>query len=208
MGPYSQANPNNPVGSNSNSHVGNNVKATMCLCGMILDTTAIEDSNEPPILWVHGSSDTYIPISLSFNVVLRALHIGLPIQTKVYQNATHCPWYYGNPNWETYLDSTINEITTFLYPKVATTLSVKKLQNNKINIYPNPCIDHLYIDLNKKYPQINISIVSPTGQVHQTWSFQNTKETYLDLKGLANGFYVVRIEYENNVLAKKITINK
>lgn len=206
--PYPLANPNNPVGSNSNSHVGNTVQATMCLCGMLLDTTAIEDSNDPPILWTHGSNDSYIPISLSFNVVKRALNVGLPIQTKVYKNATHCPWYYGNPNWETYLDSTINEITSFLYPKVATTVNMNAAQDSKINLYPNPCIDYLNVDVNKHYPKINISIVSSAGKVYRTWRFHHTKEMRLDLKGLANGLYVVRIEFENNVLAKKIMINR
>lgn len=208
MSPYPLANPNNPVGNNSNSHVGNGVHASMCLCGMLIDTTAIEDSNDPPILWTHGSSDAYIPISLSFNIALRALNIGLPVQTKVYQNATHCPWYYGNPDWETYLDSTINEITAFLYPKSATALSLDKNQDSKINIYPNPCIGFLNIDMNKQYPKTNISIVSSAGQVYRTWSFQNSKEIYLDLEGLVNGLYIVRIEFEKHVILKKIVINK
>lgn len=208
MSPYPMANPNNPVGSNRNSNVGNGVNGTLCLCGMLLDTTAIENSNAPPILWTHGSADTFIPISLAFNIVLRGINIGLPIQTHVYENATHCPWYYGNPNWEAYLDSTINDITTFLYPKTETTLSLYEIQDSIISIYPNPCIDYLNIDLNKHYSRVNISIISSIGRVYRTWSYQNSKEIFLDLKDFVNGFYMVRVEVNNNViLTKKILIN-
>lgn len=209
MSPYPMANPNNPVGNNSNSHVGNEVQGALCLCGMLLDTAAIESPNDPPILWTHGSADTYIPISLAFHVVLRATNIGLPVQTKVYEGATHCPWYYGNPDWETYLDLTINDITTFLYPKVATTLSLNKIQNHEISIYPNPCIDYLNIDLHRQYTKINISMISYAGQVYRTWSFRNKKEIDLDLEDFANGFYLIRIESDDNtVFTKKIMINK
>lgn len=50
MSPYPMANPNNPIGSTSDASYGNAVNATMCLCGMIVDTTAIERLNNPPIL--------------------------------------------------------------------------------------------------------------------------------------------------------------
>lgn len=209
MGPYPMANPNNSVGSNTNSHVGNGVNATMCLCGMLLNTMAIESSNDPPILWTHGSADSFIPISLSFNIVLRALQINLPIQTKVYEGAAHCPWYYGNPGWETYLDSTINDITTFLYPKVKTTSNVNGITDNKINIYPNPSTNHLNIDLNQQYSIVNISILSSIGQICQTWSFQNTKKIYLDVKSLESGIYIVKVDLDNNfAFLKKIMIYK
>lgn len=208
MSPYPMANPDNPIGSSSNSHVGNQVNAIMCLCGMFIDTTAIESSNEPPLLWTHGSADTYIPISLAFNIVLRASNIGLPVETNVYEGATHCPWYYGNPDWEAYLDSTVNDITTFLYPKVETALSLFELQDSEISISPNPCDDYLNISLNKQYPQVNISLASLTAQVYQTWRFENTNEAYLDVKGLASGLYIVRVEFDKSIHFQKILINK
>ncbi|NLX72314.1 MAG: alpha/beta hydrolase fold domain-containing protein [Bacteroidales bacterium] len=208
MIPYPMANPNNPIGSSSNSHVGNQVHAIMCLCGMFIDPTAIESSNEAPILWTHGSADTYIPISLAFNIVLRASNIGLPVQTHVYEGATHCPWYYGNPDWEAYLDSTVNDITTFLYPKVETALSLFELQDSEISMSPNPCKDYLNISLNKHYPQVNISLASLTAQVYQNWRFENANEACLDLKGLASGLYIVRVEYDKSIHFQKILINK
>ena len=134
---YPMAIPNNVVGSTANNTVDNTVAGALCLCGLLLDTNAIETPSDPDVLWTHGSADSFIPIALSFNVVLRALHIGLPIQTKVYNGADHCPWYYGSPNWDMYLDSTLTDISTFLYPRV-TTNGVEETQIKSLKIYPNP----------------------------------------------------------------------
>lgn len=120
MNTYPLANPNNPIGSSSNLNVSSQVKGTLCLCGLILDTLAIELPTDPSILWTHGTNDNFIPISLALNIVLRANNIGLPFEAKAYQGATHCPWYFGNPNWSNYLDSTIMDITNFLFPQVVT----------------------------------------------------------------------------------------
>jgi acetyl esterase/lipase len=206
MSIYPMANPNNPIGSNSNSEFGNEVNGTLCLCGMLLDTTAIESSNDPPILWTHGSADTYIPISLAFNIVSRALNIGLPIQTKIYEGATHCPWYYGNPNWETYLDSTLNDITNFLYPKVNTPVGIQDYAMS-FNTYPNPSTGLINIDLEKHYSKIHISIISFTGHIYHAWDFQNAKTISLNLKKLGKGFFILKVQLNNNLtLAKKIII--
>ena len=208
MGPYPLAIPYNPVGSTSYSTVGNGVNGVLCLCGMLLDTSAIEDANDPPVLWIHGSDDAYIPVSLAFNVVWRAQQINLSIQTKVYEGATHCPWYFGNPNWESYLDSTINEITAFLYPKVATPLRMSGFQNDRIDIFLNPWVPQLNIDLNKTYSKINISLTSLAGNVYRTWSFHNSKDIALDLNGLAEGLGIVTIEFDNHVVTRKVLVRK
>lgn len=208
---YPKASPDNPVGNTSNSDYGNNVKAIMCLSGMIIDTTAIENSNEPPLLWLHGSADTFIPVFLANFIVSRAENIGLPIQTKLFYGATHCPWYYGNPNWEIYLDSAINEITSFLYPKVQSTIGLNEIQANEIEFeaYPNPCNSSITINLDKQYGNIKISLMTISGEVCQYISLQNTANYTLNLLSLNNGIYLLKIELDNNILlTKKITIIK
>lgn len=199
MAAYPMASPNDPVGSDSNSEYGNEVSGTLCLCGLLLDTTAIEAPNEPPILWVHGSADPLIPMFLAEWIVQRAENIGLPIQTKVYEGATHCPWYYGNPQWDSYMDSVVTEITTFLYPKVAPVLAVNDLERElSIKAYPNPAKDDVQIVFDKIYSNIRISIISASGQVYRSWNFGNKEAVVLNLKHFNNGFYLLKVELDNH----------
>lgn len=206
MSIYPMANPNNPVGSASNPNVGNEVNATMCLCGLLLDTMAIEKPSDPPLLWTHGSADPLIPMPLAFMIVTRAQNIGLPIQTKIYEGATHCPWYYGNPQWETYLDSTITDITTFLYPKVSPVLNVTDEKDLSFKIYPNPGTEDIFIELDKQYAKIKITILSPTGQIKKDWTFRNKSSLHLNLRDFTKGVYIMKTEIDKVVLTKKIVI--
>ncbi len=212
MNVYPMANPNNPIGSTSNSAFGNSVKAALCLCGMILDTLAIENASNPPILWTHGSADTFIPVALAFNVVLRAAHIGLPIQTKLYQGATHCPWYYGNPNWQTYLDSTINDVTSFLYPKVNTSVvGLNQFQNekNRVTVFPNPTTEDLTIDFEKTYSHVSIVLIAMDGTIKKYWDLKNKQQETINLQEFSSGLYILKIEAEDKIIiTKKISILK
>ena len=205
MNTYPMAVPNNVIGSIANSNIGNGVNATLCLCGWILDTNAIETPNDSPILWIHGSYDTFIPINLSFDIVLRASNIGLPIQTKVFNGGIHCPWYYGNPNWETYLDSTISEITTFLYPLASFVSSTENVSTINIDLYPNPSNGSFNINLTNSAKTVELSIYSSLGVIIK-------KQTYLsiakiDFKILNKGLYFIRLRIDGEYIVKKVIVN-
>lgn len=210
MTTYPMASPNNPIGSTTNSTISNNVAGTLCLCGLILDTLAIELPSDPPILWTHGTADAFIPISLSFNIVLRAANIGLPIQTKSYEGGVHCPWYYGNPNWETYIDSTITDITNFLYPKVVDPSAGNVIIKSKGNIvvYPNPFASQLNIHLNSSSSKSIIKVMSSLGHLLRSETFEVKHNTIeLNLNDLENGIYFILIENDNIKTIKKIIKN-
>lgn len=201
MNSYPMANPNNPIGSTSNLDMSNSVKGTLCLCGMILDTLAMESPTDPTILWTHGTNDNFIPISLAFNVVLRASHIGLPIEARSYQGATHCPWYYGNPNWSTYLDSTITDITNFLYPKISYTVAINEsISTEEINIYPNP-FQHTVTITGISFNVKDIKIYNMLGQ-DQT-ALVNVNDNTLHLTSLQKGMYILRIKTLAKIIYKQ-----
>ncbi len=209
MTTYPMANPNNPVGSTANSAFGNDVNATMCLCGAILDTSAIENENNSPLLWTHGSADNLIPLSLAYNIVIRATNIGLPIQTKLYQGGLHCPWNAGNPNWQTYLDSTINDITTFLYPKVLSGFKNLNVAYEDINVYPNPVNNFININFAEQHSKIYVSLVEISGKLCKKWNLQNVKKSVIDVSNFESGFYFLKICLENNQnITKKIFIDR
>lgn len=201
MNTYPMANPNNPIGSTSNLNMSNSVKGTLCLCGMILDTLAMELPTDPSILWTHGTNDNIIPISLAFNVVLRATHIGLPIEAKSYQGATHCPWYYGNPNWSTYLDSTITDITNFMYPKISHIVGINESMTIKeIKIYPNP-FQHTVTVTGISFNLNDIKIYNMLGQ--DNTPLIKVNDNTLNLTSLPKGMYMLKIKNIANILFKQ-----
>lgn len=206
MSSYPLANPNNPSGPAINSGFGNEVAGTMCLCGLMLDTLAIESPLDPPILWVHGTKDSFVPFSFAYNIVRRATNIGLPIQTKIYQDQDHCPWYFGSPNWASYLDSTINEITSFLYPKVSIISNSEKLsQNSEISIYPNPFDSRINIDLNGLQGTTRIKLISSLGQcVFECTNNSSKNWIGIEAKHLLEGVYFLYLENNNTKAIKKI----
>ena len=204
---YPMANPNDPIGSSVNSSFDNDVAGTLCLCGLMLDTSAIELPTDPPILWTHGTNDTYVPISLAFNIVLRATNIGLPIVAKAYQGGIHCPWYYGNPNWEIYLDSTITDITNFLYPLVTNpTSSVDEISGvDDISVYPNPFESLLNIDLKSPHSKTTIKIISNLGTVLHRESYSPSESNIvLDLADLEPGIYFLLLENDSMSTLKRV----
>ncbi|RYY33794.1 MAG: hypothetical protein EOP46_15395, partial [Sphingobacteriaceae bacterium] len=111
---YKKASPQTLEGDSGNPGYGTRPKAVMCLCG-VGDTTAMERPSDPPMLWIHGSKDPLLPIQWGQQVVTRAKNIGLLHKAIVFKGATHCPWYYGLPNWRNYMDSTVTYISKFLY---------------------------------------------------------------------------------------------
>lgn len=206
MNSYPMAIPNDPIGSTVNSNVGNKVAGTLCLCGLLLDTLAIETPSDPPILWVHGTNDNFVPFSLAYIIVSRALNVGLPIQTKVYQEGVHCPWYFGNPNWATYLDSTVNEITSFLYPKVSTITAIdSENQSNILSIYPNPFQSILTIDFNGDYSETIVRISTISGQIIFEKPFNEIENNIqIDLTSLDTGAYFISIKNDSFHSVQKV----
>ena len=210
MESYPMANPSNPTGGSTFPGVGNGVAATMCLCGLLIDTSSMELPADPPILWIHGTDDDFVPISFAFNIVLRAINIGLPIQVKVYEGGVHCPWYYGNPNWDIYLDSTVNEITNFLYPKVAnSSVSLADIKyTDDVSLYPNPFKSQLHIDLKVANVKTNIVLISLSGAIVYQKTFTSAENGIdLNLESLEPGIYILLIENKSFKAQKKVVKN-
>lgn len=108
------------------------VNGVMCLCGAMTDTRAIDRTDNPPLLWVHGSSDPLIPVSWAYPILDRAEAIGLPHEKVLYEGATHCPWYFGLPDWQTYMDRVVKQMARFMYAVVTN----QKLSNISVTRAP------------------------------------------------------------------------
>lgn len=193
MTPYPMANPNNPHGKNVNNQVSNEVAAVLCLCGILLDTNAME-ANDVPLLWVHSNKDDFVPIQISFPIVQRAANLNLNIKTKVYDSVAHCPWYTGLPNWELYLDSVETEITDFLFP-FATINSVitTALEVSQFKIYPNPSPDQVEINTNYHLKNVPYEILQANGIKVEEGKIADIQRFKLDLSSLSSGMYFLQL---------------
>ncbi len=207
MSTYPMANPNDPVGSSANSNISNKVLAGLCLCGMILDTTALEAATDPGLLWIHGTNDDYIPISLSFPIVLRADNLGLPMTAKAYDGAGHCPWYLGNPDWELYQDSVITDITDFLYPFVTNNMVDEKpyMTGEKVQVSPNPFSTVLKLNFDEALNNLSVKIISGQGIIYYEQKYcPDIKSLSIDTKHFNPGIYLLIVENKNEKIIKKI----
>src|SRR3546814_2654500 len=54
---YPKTSPYNLEGNSGTPGYSSKVKSVLCLCGTIPDTTAMDSPDDPPLLWVHGSSE-------------------------------------------------------------------------------------------------------------------------------------------------------
>ncbi len=203
---YPMAVPNDPIGSDVNLDIGNGVQGVMCLCGWLLDTLAMEGPLDPPLLWTHGIEDNLIPVELAFAIVLRATNIGLPITARAYQGATHCPWFYGLPSWEAYLDSTVVDITNFLYPIVTSLVSETKSLDaeNQIELTPNPFTSEISITSLRLDSFDRATLMDGMGRLVVQKEIEAGLQLNFNLPDIHPGLYYLVLEGENGRAVEKL----
>jgi hypothetical protein len=88
------------------------------------------------------------------------------------------------------------------YPLSYTLLSVNEIPvDDEISFFPNPFAESFVIQLNNQdYSMITIEILSMNGQL--LTSFQATNQQIeINLSAFENGVYLVRLTFENQVIA-------
>ena len=74
-----------------------------------------------------------------------------------------------------------------------------------VSLYPNPVSDVLKIKTTSSNI-LSIKLYSINGKLFRTYSFEN-RQVELDLSAFANGFYLLQIQTDNELLFKKIIKN-
>jgi PKD repeat protein len=87
--------------------------------------------------------------------------------------------------------------------------SAKDLQTSGVAVYPNPAVSNFNVALSETFGQnINISVMSMSGQLIKTVSTTNTGLISVDASNLSSGVYMVQISNGNQVVTRKINIQK
>ncbi len=79
------------------------------------------------------------------------------------------------------------------------------IQDNNVEVYPNPAGDRFTVSYRTNARQINeVSIMDYTGRSVRTYSHLNTREIELQREDLSPGIYLLRIQVGENFVAKRI----
>lgn len=141
-------------GASGNEGVSSGVKACLSFCGgtatslgdeMFLPSH-IQNSDDPSLVMVNGTDDTFIPIANALEVAIQAQNIGLPNLFYTLPGADHCPWFFPLENSWLYLDTLIDYSVPFMYASVTEfDNSVKEISSSHIELFPNPASGYLRI---------------------------------------------------------------
>ena len=87
--------------------------------------------------------------------------------------------------------------------------AAKDLQTSGVAVYPNPAVSNFNVALTETFGQnINIQVLSMSGQLIKTVSTTNTGLINVDASSLSSGVYMVQISNGNQVVTRKINIQK
>ncbi|GAB4295057.1 MAG: hypothetical protein Kow0068_19820 [Marinilabiliales bacterium] len=75
-----------------------------------------------------------------------------------------------------------------------------------VTIYPNPVNDLLNIDFSNENSDVNISLLSVSGQKVMDKQFSGTKHCEIDMSDLSDGLYILSITKDNKTIRKKIVV--
>ena len=78
--------------------------------------------------------------------------------------------------------------------------------DKEITIMPNPTDDHLYIRFSKRFGEMNISLITETGQTVNEWYLKQVLSADLDLEALSPGLYLLAFRSGNQSCTKKIVV--
>jgi acetyl esterase/lipase len=190
-------------GNSGNPGYSSKTKAALCFCGgtnfvtglPLFDTNAINVSTDPPVLFVHGTSDPLIPVTYALNLAIRTTHLGIPNLFYTFNGATHCPWIIGLPNAQQYLDSLVNFTAPFLYAIVSTYTGLEKLGNNyfSFKIFPNPAQQYVTINTSWRiWKEERVTLYNAFGE-RVLSDYISKERTSINISNLPNGLYFLRV---------------
>jgi para-nitrobenzyl esterase len=179
------------------------VKGIVNLCGALGDELWM-NSTDVPLCSMHGTNDGTVPyatatLSLlqlfpimtvygSYSIHLHADDIGLENAFYSFANADHVPYAAST----SYMDTTVNFVSDFLYEQLECYNSTNNLDYSKITYYPNPANNSLVVSgLSNNVS--NVEVIDLTGRNILSISNGITNQLIINTDLFANGIYFLRI---------------
>ncbi len=88
------------------------------------------------------------------------------------------------------------------------TVGLKEMENNQLEIYPNPATNSLTIAFGKTIKKAVVTITDITGKIIYTTTASETEKMEVSTSGFADGIYIVKIQTGDGVETKKLNCGK
>jgi hypothetical protein len=81
---------------------------------------------------------------------------------------------------------------------------IDDLQKDEIKVYPNPCTEYFWINMDQYSEEVQVSIIDITGHILFQEQLQRANRKQISVQHLPTGMYFVRIQTSKNTVVKKI----
>lgn len=110
----------------------------------------------------------------------------------------------------TFENVTVNGVAPLMQLELPYDIAVNPYELTPIEVFPNPAIDELNVKLPEFVGQsVSINILNVNGQVVKQIALEEVYESTsrIDLNGLENGAYLIRIQGDTNTVSRKFIVN-
>lgn len=90
-----------------------------------------------------------------------------------------------------------------LHPETGVGMQTIAMENLFLEVNPNQSSNLLKINIPQLDASAQIQIINYLGQTVRTLKTDNTGETIVNIDDLNSGYYLIKLEYENQIIAKK-----
>jgi endonuclease I len=145
----------------------------------------------------NGTSN--VSISNPFLNILYQWHIQDPVSQKEIDRNNAIYNYQGNRN--PYIDNPQWVATVW-----GANLGIEEINFNIVNVFPNPANQN-YITIQSENTPQNIQLININGQLVQEINQPKFENNNFVLNNMAQGFYFLKLDFENQIITKKIIVN-
>jgi hypothetical protein len=78
------------------------------------------------------------------------------------------------------------------------------LPETAVNVYPNPAIDQIQIQITENKGAFTATVADVTGKTWLTKTFQSGQENAVNIEALPKGVYLLQLQTENGTVVKRI----
>ncbi len=103
-------------------------------------------------------------------------------------------------------DTSFANVSDVFSLNVLQSISINDVDSNNIKIYPNPTSDFLYISLNKGFS--NIQVIDVAGKMIKNIQVNDSNNLEINVSNINSGIYFVKFINDNEIILKKIIIQK